>query len=111
MACCLPDDARKVCGRCHAIELFCKSVSTAQLPTGTICIADAEHGYEHEKVFSVLVPKAFACDWQRLFPRTRKPKSFVSSSTKSRLQRKTESYAGSRCVVLRAEVSLSPEPI
>src|SRR6266404_5820692 len=111
MECYLQGAARKACERCPAIESSCKSVSTARRQTGTICIADPEPGREHEKVFNALVSLGFVCDWQQPFRPMQRVRSFVNSSTRSRLRQKTESYAGSRYVVVRAKVKLLAERI
>src|SRR6266550_9603559 len=96
----------KACERCPAIESSCKSVWTARHQTGTICIADPEPGREREKVFNALVSMGFVYDWQRPFRPMQRVRSFVNSSTTTRLLQKTESYAGSRYVVVRAKVKL-----
>src|SRR6267142_4068773 len=106
MECYLPVAAVKACERCPAIESFCKSVWTALRQTVTTCIADLEPGHEHEKVFNALVSLGFVCDWQRPFRPMQRVRSFVNSSTTRRLRQKTESYAGSRYVELRAKVKL-----
>src|SRR6266851_2357859 len=104
MECYLQGAARKLCKHCPAIESSCKSVWTARHQSGTTCIADPEPGHEREKVFNALVSMGFVCDWQRPFRPMQRVRSFVNSSTRRRLRQKTESYAGSRYVVLRAKV-------
>src|SRR3982751_4687579 len=100
MECCLLGGVQKACERCPAIELSCKSVWTARRQIGTTSIAGPEHGHGHEKEFSALVQMGFECDWQQLFRPMPRPKSSVNSWMRRRLRKKTESYAGSRCVVL-----------
>src|SRR6266404_4510659 len=111
MECYLQGAARKACERCPAIESSCKSVWTARRQTDTTSIADPEPGREHKKVFNALVSMGFVCDWQRPFRPMQRVRSFVNSSTTRRLQQKTESYAGSRYVELRAKVKLLAERI
>src|SRR5262245_18538402 len=103
MECCLQDVAQRACEHCRVIELFCKSVLTAQRQSVTTSIAELGHGRRLEKVFSALVSKVFEYDWQRLLRPMPRPRSSVSSSTRSTLQKKTELYAGLLCVVLPAK--------
>src|SRR6185369_1803958 len=105
MGCYLPGVVARSCARCHAIESFCKSASIAPHPNGTTFIAEPARGVEHAKVFRPLVRWDFECDWQRLFRRTPKPRSFVASSMWRRLQKKIESYVALLCVVLPLKVS------
>src|SRR6266404_9525206 len=111
MECYLQGAAVKACERCPGIESSCKSVWTARRQTGTTSIAAPEPGREHEKVFSALVSRGFVCDWQRPFRPMQRVRSFVNSSTRRRLRQKTESYAGSRYVELRAKEKLLLETI
>src|SRR5580704_4651111 len=103
MQCYSLDDAKKAFDPCPAIELFCKSAWTARRRTGTTSIADPEHGHEPAKVFSELERMGFECASRRPFQAMPRPRSSVNSSMTRRLRKKTESYAGSHCVVLPAE--------
>jgi organic radical activating enzyme len=76
---------------------------TARLQSGTISIADQEHGREHARVFTGLVLVGFGCDLQRLYRPMLRLRSSVNSSMTRRLRPKIDSSGESRCVVLPAK--------